>query len=194
MYRILGDPGAVSRVDKMFVVKVYCKIETSPIIEMSFYYPWCPGARLDLTVNFRHEHFIDPTNCPWVSEDACIENWSMRSLGQWIIENKVYLLSMLGQKKKGSRLRLCFWVVHEVPEKNEWICESRYMSSSIKVFVYMYFAGLYLPLKPFCDYSLYSVYILPQPACYSQSVVCILDSVCILPLVRSLQSAVFVLH
>ena len=29
-YIILGDPGAVSRVDKMFVVKVYCKIETSP--------------------------------------------------------------------------------------------------------------------------------------------------------------------
>ena len=27
---ILGDPGAVSRVDKMFVVRVYCKIETSP--------------------------------------------------------------------------------------------------------------------------------------------------------------------
>ena len=27
---ILGDPGAVSRVDKMFVVKVYCNIETSP--------------------------------------------------------------------------------------------------------------------------------------------------------------------
>ena len=47
---ILGDPGAVSRVDKMFVVKVYCKI--------------------DLTVNFHHEHFIDSTNCPWVSEDV----------------------------------------------------------------------------------------------------------------------------
>ena len=30
MLRILGDPGAVSRVDKMSVVKVYCKIETSP--------------------------------------------------------------------------------------------------------------------------------------------------------------------
>ena len=29
-HAILGDPGAVSRVDKMFVVKVYCKIETSP--------------------------------------------------------------------------------------------------------------------------------------------------------------------
>ena len=44
---ILGDPGVVSRVDKMFVVKVYRKI--------------------DLPVNFHHEHFIDPTNCPWVS-------------------------------------------------------------------------------------------------------------------------------
>ena len=27
---ILGDPGVVSRVDKMFVAKVYCKVETSP--------------------------------------------------------------------------------------------------------------------------------------------------------------------
>ena len=27
---ILGDPGAVSRIDKMFAVKVFCKIETSP--------------------------------------------------------------------------------------------------------------------------------------------------------------------
>jgi len=27
---ILGDPGAVSWDDRMFVVKVYCKIETSP--------------------------------------------------------------------------------------------------------------------------------------------------------------------
>ena len=35
--------------------KVYCEIETS--------------ARLDLTVNFHHGHFIDSTNCPWVSED-----------------------------------------------------------------------------------------------------------------------------
>ena len=35
---ILGDPGAVSRVDEIFVVEVYCKIETS-----------------DLTVNFHHD-------------------------------------------------------------------------------------------------------------------------------------------
>ena len=33
---ILGDPGAVSRVDKMFVVKVYCKIETSPNLRLWF--------------------------------------------------------------------------------------------------------------------------------------------------------------
>ena len=28
---ILGDPGAVSRVEKLSVVKVYCKVETSMI-------------------------------------------------------------------------------------------------------------------------------------------------------------------
>ena len=49
-------------------------------------------------------------------------------------------------------------------------------------------------LKPFRDYSLCSVCILPQPAVYSQSVVCILHSVFILPLVRSLQSAVRILR
>ena len=39
--------------------------------------------------------------------------------------------------------------------------------------------------------SLQSLFcILPQPAFYSQSAVCILHSVCILPPVRSLQSAV----
>ena len=38
-------------------------------------------------------------------------------------------------------------------------------------------------------YRLYSAFC-TQPAFYSQSAVCILHSVCILPLVRSLQSAV----
>ena len=42
-------------------------------------------------------------------------------------------------------------------------------------------------------YSLYSAFC-TQPAFYSQSAVCILHSVCILPLVRSLQSAVCVSH
>ena len=75
---------------------------------------------------------------------TCIENWSVRSLGQWIMESKVYLLSMLERKKKGSRLRLCFWVVDKVPKRNDWICERRYMSSS----KCLYFAGFYLPLNP----------------------------------------------
>ena len=104
---------------------------------------------------------------------TCIENWSVRSLGQWILESKVYLLIIHARtEKKGSRLRLCFWVVDEVPEKNEWICESRYMSSSKCLFTCM--CGILFALKPFCDYSLCSVCILPQPAFYSQSVVCIL--------------------
>ena len=30
----------------------------------------CPGARLDLKVNFHLGHFIDPTNSPWASEDG----------------------------------------------------------------------------------------------------------------------------
>ena len=66
------------------------------------------------------------------------------------------------------------------------------MSSSIRVklvFVYVYLRDSFA-LKPFRDYSLSSVCILPQPAFYSQSAVCILHLVCILPLVRSLQSAV----
>ena len=42
----------------------------------------------------------------------------------------------------------------------------------------------------FHNYSLCSVCILPQSTFYSQAAVCILHSVCILPLVRSLQSAV----
>ena len=52
----------------------------------------------------------------------------------------------------------------------------------------------FFALKPFRDYSLCSVCILPQPAFYPQSAVCILHAVCILPLVRNLQSAVRSLH
>ena len=48
----------------------------------------------------------------------------------------------------------------------------------------------FFALKPFRDYSLCSVCILPQPAFYPQSAVCILHAVGILPLVRNLQSAV----
>ena len=71
-------------------------------------------------------------------------------------------------------------------ESPKWICESRCCQV---VFVYMYLRDVFA-LKPFHDYSLCSVCILPQPAFYSQSAVCILHAVCILPLVRNLQSAV----
>ena len=46
---ILGDPGTVSRDDRMLVVEVYCKIEA-----------------IDST---HHEYSIVPTNCPWISKD-----------------------------------------------------------------------------------------------------------------------------
>ena len=49
----------------------------SPIRSRQFKHFWnwsgkskCPGAHLDLTVNFHHKHSIVPTNCPWVSEDV----------------------------------------------------------------------------------------------------------------------------
>ena len=70
--------------------------------------------------------------------------------------------------------------------RKEWICESRCCQVSVRLHVFVGFFAL----KPFHDYSLCSVCILPQPAFYSQSAVCILHTVCILPLVRSLQSAV----
>ena len=65
-------------------------------------------------------------------------------------------------------------------ESPKWICESRCCQV---VFVYMYLRDVFA-LKPFHDCSLCSVCILHQRAFYSQSVVCIL------PPVRSLQSAV----
>ena len=118
---------------------------------------------------------------------TCIENWSVRSLGQWIIESKVYLLSMLERKKKGS----CDYVFGSSTKFQRGmtgfvradIC--RPVSVCLRVFCEILFA-----LKPFRDYSLCSVCILPQSAFYSPSVVCILHSVCLLPLVLSLQSAV----
>ena len=62
-----------------------------------------------------------------------------------------------------------------------------------QVSVYEYWRDSFA-LKPFRDYSLCSVCILPQPAFYFQSAVCIVHLVCILLLVRSLQSAVCVLY
>ena len=100
-----------------------------------------------------------------------IKSWSVKSLG-W---------------KKGSRLRLCFRVVDDVPEKKRmdlW----KQMSSSRWSFTCI--CEIFFALKPFHDYNLCSVWILPQPAFYSQSAVCIYpwSAVC------SPQSAVFLLH
>ena len=89
---------------------------------------------------------------------------------------KITITSMFPRRRRRSRAR------------KEWICERR-CQVSVSGVVYMYFRDFFA-LKPFRDYSLCSVCILPQPAFYSQSAVCILHSVCILPLVRSLQSAV----
>ena len=47
----------------------------------------CPGARLDFTVNFHHGHFIDPTNCPWVSEDRVNKQgfeWNKNLKDHWM--------------------------------------------------------------------------------------------------------------
>ena len=88
----------------------------------------------------------------------------------------------LSDGKKGSRLRLCFRVVDDVPEKKGMDLRKR-MSSSKCSFTCI--CGIFFALEPFHDYSLCSVCILPQPAFYSQS------AVCILPPVRSLQSAFY---
>ena len=116
---------------------------------------------------------------------TCIENWSARSLGQWIIESKVYLLSMLERKKKVQDCNYVFGSSTKFQRGMTGFVKAdicRQVSVCWRVFYRILFA-----LKPFRDYSLCSVCILPQSAFYSQSVVCILHSVCILPLVRSLR-------
>ena len=74
---------------------------------------------------------------------TCIENWGVRSLGQWIIESKVYLFSMLGREKRfkiaimflGRRRR-------SREESPECICESRCRQVSVRLDV---FAGVFGP-------------------------------------------------
>ena len=62
----------------------------------------CPGAHLDLTVNFHHEHFMDPTNSFWVSEDVGSSNWEscqcLREVWKTKFSKKTNGLA-LGQKK-----------------------------------------------------------------------------------------------
>ena len=66
---------------------------------------------------------------------------------------KITITSMFPRRRRRSRAR------------KEWICERR-CQVSVSGVVYMYFRDCFA-LKPFRDYSLCSVCILPQPAFYS---------------------------
>ena len=121
---------------------------------------------------------------------TCIENWSVRSLGQWIMESKVYLLIIHARTEK--KVQDCDYVFGSSTRfqrrMNGFVKADICRQVSVCLHV---FCGILFALKPFCDYSLCSVFILPQPVFYSQSVVCISHSVCILPLVCSPQSAFY---
>ena len=130
---------------------------------------------------------------------TCTENWSMRSLGQWIIENKVYLLSMLGQRKKVHDCDYVFGSSTKFQRRMNGFVKADIRSSSIKVFVHMHFAGLYLPVNPsattvytrsaFYHSLRFSLSLQSASAAfYTQSAFYPWSAVC------SPQSAVFVLH
>ena len=70
---ILGDPGAVSRDDTMFVVKVYCKIETSYIVSSRLTAPGSPrmGYVQNLAVlNSAAREGISAISAFWVANSA----------------------------------------------------------------------------------------------------------------------------
>ena len=114
---------------------------------------WVSSSHLSVNIVVLYQ-FTVPSH---VYRELRILSSSVRSLG----------------RKKGSRLRLCFWVVDDIPEKK-----------GVDLWMQM--------LSRKCSFK--CICILSQRAFYSQSAVCILHTVCILPLVRSLQSAVCVLH
>ena len=60
---------------------------------------------------------------------TCIKNWSVRSLGQWIIESKVYQSINYPCLDGKKRFKIAIMFLGR-RLKNEWICESRYMSSN----------------------------------------------------------------
>ena len=89
---------------------------------------------------------------------------------------------MLGRKKKVQDCHYVFGSSAKFQRRMNGFVKAdicRQVSVCLHVF-----CGILFALKPLCDYSLCLVCILPQPAFYSQSAVCILHSVCILPLVR----------
>ena len=99
--------------------------------------------------------------------------------------------------KKGSRLRLCFWVVDDIPEKNGMdLWKEMSSSKQVSVRLHDYICGIFFALiKPFHEttttvYTRSAFYPSLRFTLSLQSAVCILHTVCILPLVCSPQSAV----
>ena len=98
-----------------------------------------------------------------------IESWSVKSLG----------------RKKGSRLRLCFRVVEDVPEKKGmdfW----KQMSSSKCSFI----CGIFLPLNPSTT-TVYARSTFYPSLRFTLSLQSAFYTVCILPMVRSPQSSFY---
>ena len=90
MVPIIGDPGAVKRDDKVFVVTVYYK--NFPEI-----------------VNCHHKQSIVPTNCPWVSEGgwtrgnrAYLDTWSKR----WGVRVSLHIHSAFSSAKAPTGFQL----------------------------------------------------------------------------------------
>ena len=52
------------------LIKLHNYCECKPKMSVVKVYVRSRQACLDLTVNFHHKHFIDPTNWPWVYEDV----------------------------------------------------------------------------------------------------------------------------
>ena len=154
--------------------------------------PRCPTECLSLLL----EWFTPYSFCTlfWVSRFYLSINIVVLFQIHGHVYRKLRVLSLKSEvsrtEKKGSRLRFCFRVVDDVPEKKRmdlW----KQMSSSRWSFTCI--CEIFFALKPFHDYNLCSVCILPQPAFYSQSAVCIYpwSAVCSpQSAVRSPQSAV----
>ena len=77
---------------------------------------------------------------------TCIENWSVRSLGQWIIESKVYLLSMLGRKKKVQDCDYVFGSSTKFQRRMNGFVKAD-ICRQVSVCLHVC-AGFYLPLNP----------------------------------------------
>ena len=146
-------------------------IQTAAYLDLQYFHrrsAKCPAEHLSLLLEwftpffYHHNSFCTVfwVSCFYLSANivvlyqftvTCIENFASKVEGWGLSDGKkvqdcdyVFRLSIMFQRRK------------------EWICESRCRQVSVRVHV---FAGFFA-LKPFHDYSLCSVCILPQPAVY----------------------------